>query len=168
MSGDLPEPTAAPAVPDDRPAIVGILEGAQRWLAAKGIGQWTLPFGAEWIDPKIAAGEFWVVRLRGEPVAVFRLLWSDPFFWGDQDDGSAAYVHTLAVRRDHAGQGNGSWVLGWIEGRARAEGRRVLRLDCIAENRALCAYNERAGFVALGSAEVGHATMTLFEKSIVS
>jgi GNAT superfamily N-acetyltransferase len=167
MSGDLLELTVAPAVPDDGPVIVGILEGAQRWLATKGIGQWVLPFSAEWIDPKIAAGEFWVVRLRGEPVAVFRLLWSDPFFWGERDDGSAAYVHTLAVRRDHAGQGIGSWVLGWVEDRARAEGRRLLRLDCMADNRALCEYYERAGFVALGSAEVGHATMKLIEKPIV-
>jgi hypothetical protein len=75
MIGGFSQLTVTSARPNDRPAIISILEGAQRWLAAKGIEQWTLPFGAEWIDPKIAAGEFWVVRLRGEPVAVFRLRW---------------------------------------------------------------------------------------------
>lgn len=114
MRGDLPELTVVPAVPDDRTVIVGILEGAQRWLAAKGIGQWILPFSAEWIDPEIAADEFWVVRLRGNPVAMFRLLWSDPFFWGERDDGSAAFVHTLTVRRDHAGQGIGRGPRGGV------------------------------------------------------
>lgn len=44
MSGDLAELTVAPARPDDRQEIVAILEGAQRWLADKGIVQWTLPF----------------------------------------------------------------------------------------------------------------------------
>lgn len=166
MGDGLPQLTIVPAVSHDRPAIAAILEGARRWLADRGINQWGFPFGADWLDPKIAAGEFWVVHLDGEPVAVVRLLWSDPQFWGERDDGSAAYVHTLAVRRNLAGQGIGSWVLNWAEEQAQSAGRSVLRLDCAASNPALFAYYERAGFTALGPAQVGHAEVVLFEKPI--
>ncbi|HKG24765.1 MAG TPA: GNAT family N-acetyltransferase [Thermomicrobiales bacterium] len=168
MSGEPPQLTVTPAVPHDRPSIAAILEGARRWMTDQGIKQWALPFGADWLDPKIAAGEFWVVRSGGEPIAVVRLLWADPLFWAERDDGSAAYVHTLAVRRDHAGQGIGLWVLRWAEEKARAAGRRVLRLDCAASNPALLAYYERAGFTAQSLVKVGHATVMLFEKTIAS
>jgi len=166
MNGEHPQPMIVPAVSHDRPAIADILEGARQWLAGRGIKQWAYPFGADWLDPRIAAGEFWVVRLGGEPVAVVRLLWSDPLFWGERDDGSAAYVHTLAVRRDHAGRGIGLWILAWAEEQARATGRRFLRLDCAASNPALFAYYERAGFTALGPAQVGDARVVLFEKPL--
>lgn len=162
MRDDPPE--VVPARAADQPAIAAILDEARRWMAGRGIAQWTLPFSDEWIAAKIAADEFWVARLAGEPVAVVRLLWADPLFWGERDDGSAAYVHTLAVRRDRAGCGVGVWLLDWAAAQARARDRRALRLDCAADNRGLCAYYARAGFTARGSARVGSTTVMLFEK----
>ena len=86
MRDDPPE--VVPARAADQPAIAAILDEARRWMAGRGIAQWTLPFSDEWIAAKIAADEFWVARLAGEPVAVVRLLWADPLFWGERDDGA--------------------------------------------------------------------------------
>jgi GNAT superfamily N-acetyltransferase len=155
-----------PAALDDLPEIAAILEDAQRWLRGRGIPQWTRPFDREWIAPKIVAGEFFIARLDRFPVAVARLLWSDPLFWGERDDGAALYIHSLAVRREYAGQGFGQRFLDWAGEQARSSGRRSLRLDCDAGNHSLCTYYECAGFTPLGPAQVGLATMMLFEKSL--
>jgi GNAT superfamily N-acetyltransferase len=155
-----------PAALDDLPEITAILEDAQRWLRSRDIPQWTHPFDREWIAPKIAAREFFIARLHERPVAVARLLLSDALFWGDRDDGDGLYVHSLAVRREYSGQGVGQQFLDWAAEEARNSGRRSLRLDCDAGNHSLCAYYERAGFTSLGPAQVGLATMMLFEKPI--
>ena len=170
-AGDLP-PRApvpldlAPASAADLATIAAVLEDARRWLAGRAIAQWPRPFADAWIAAKIAAGEFWVARLDGVPVAVVRLLWADPLFWGERERGDAAYVHTLAVRRDHAGRGIGARVLRWADDRARARRRRFLRLDCMVDNPALVAYYEREGFTPLGPARVGMTTVMLLEKAI--
>ena len=170
-AGDLP-PRApvpldlTPASPADLATIAAVLEDARRWLAGRAIAQWPRPFADASIAEKIAAGEFWVARLDGWPVAVVRLLWADPLFWGEREQGDAVYVHTLAVRRDHAGRGIGALVLRWAEGRARARRRRFLRLDYMADNRALVGYYEREGFALLGPARIGAATVMLLEKAV--
>jgi ribosomal protein S18 acetylase RimI-like enzyme len=158
--------TFAQAKPTDWSVIAVILEDAQRWLRSRDIPQWIPPFDRDWMEPKIAAGEFFIARLGHYPVAVVRLLRADPFFWGERDDGDALYIHSLAVRREYAGRGLGQQILEWVGDAARGSGRHYLRLDCAADNQSLCAYYERAGFVTLGSIEVGHARMMLFEKAV--
>ena len=86
--------TVAIATPDDRATIATILQDAQRWLVSRGVVQWTAPFTEEWIEQKIAGGEFQVARVGGIPVGTLRLLWADPLFWGDREWGDAAYIHT--------------------------------------------------------------------------
>jgi len=95
----------------------------------------------------------YLARLDGEPVGTIALLWSDEETWGDVP-GAAGYVHGLAVRRDFAGQGLGRALLRWAENRAASSGREHLRLDCVAGNRALNEYYERAGFDHRGHALV--------------
>jgi predicted N-acetyltransferase YhbS len=146
--------------------IAAILEDVRQWLAARGIVQWTRPFSPDWIAARIDAGELHVARRDGEPVAVVRLLWADPLFWGQRERGDAAYLHTLAVRRDRAGEGIGGAVVRWAEERARACGRSFLRVDCAAENQALGAYYQRLGFTPVGPVTVGGEKMMLFEKAL--
>lgn len=165
------QPTAlavAPATPADAATIRAILEDVQRWLADRGVVQWTAPFTDEWIARRIATGEFHVVRLGETPVATFRLLWADPHFWGDREQGDAAYIHTMAVRREYAGQHLGARIVQWAEGQARARGRPYLRLDYIAENRGLGIYYRGLGFTPLESATVSTSTVTLLEKELGS
>jgi GNAT superfamily N-acetyltransferase len=154
------------ATPADRETIQEILEDARRWIAEQGHVQWKFPFGFDWIDEKQANDEFYVAAQRGVTVAVLRLLWSDPVFWGERDDGTAVYVHSLAVRRNLAGQGVGRQLLGWAESEARVNGRRLLRLDCALSNPALFRYYERAGFTPVGPRWVGEASVMLFEREL--
>ena len=112
-----------------------------------------MPCTDAWIAENIAAGEFHLVRLGDDPVATFRLLYSDALFWGSRDRADAAYVHTLAVRRAWAGRGIG-------------RGRRILRLDCSAQNEAFGAYDRGLGFTPLGPVTIGDETTMLFEKDL--
>jgi GNAT superfamily N-acetyltransferase len=155
------------ATPADHQAIGAILDDAREWIAARGIAQWSRPFDDEWIAARIASGEFWVGRLAAEPVAVVRLLWADPVFWGERDDGAAAYLHTLAVRRGWHGQALGARLLDWAAGMARTTGRQTLRLDCMADNLALRRYYERAGFTPVAPSRLGDETVMLFEKVLL-
>ena len=154
------------AAPGDDATVREILEDAQRWLCDRGIAQWRQPFGAAWLAEKIAAGEVFVAWLNGVAVGVVRLLWSDDLFWREREDGNAVYVHSLAVRRARAGLGIGAALLRWAGDRARDRGRRLLRLDCAAENPVLAAYYLRQGFAPVGTALVGGEAMTLFEKDL--
>ena len=125
-----------------------------------------MPCTDAWIAENIAAGEFHLVRLGDDPVATFRLLYSDALFWGSRDRADAAYVHTLAVRRAWAGRGIGTQILRWAEQQARARGRRRLRLDCSAQNEAFGAYDRGLGFTPLGPVTIGDETTMLFEKDL--
>ncbi len=156
----------AVAAPDDGAAIAEILEDVQRWLAIRGAAQWTTPFTDAWIEQKIAAGEFHVARVQGIPIGTLRLLWADPLFWGDRDRGDAAYIHTMAVRRNYAGRGIGARLVDWAGKQASDNGRRFLRLDCGADNQSLVAYYRGLGFTPQGSAGVGGTKVALFQKEL--
>lgn len=74
------------------------------------------------------------------------MAWADPL-------GKAGYVRRLAVRRSHAGQGLGSQLLDWAADQVGAAGKRLLRLDCVAENAGLRRYYEGVGFTHLGDVD---------------
>lgn len=152
----------------DVPAIRGVLDEVRAWLAARGSAQWARPFTDEWIAERVSVGEFWIAREGGEVVGVVRMVWADPVFWGELEDGSAVYVHTLATGRIRAGRGTGAAILAAVEHVAEERGRRVMRLDCGAENAALCGYYEGLGFVQVGEKVVGGEVMALYERAIAS
>ncbi len=156
----------AVATPTDHAAIAAILEDVQHWLASCGIAQWTTLFTDDWIEEKIALKEFHIARLGNTPVAVVRLLWADPRFWRDREQRDAVYIHTMAVRRDHAGLGIGGRVVRWAGKQARDLGRRFLRLDCGVDNLALRAYYRQLGFTTQGSVRVGGTTVMLLEMDL--
>jgi protein-tyrosine phosphatase len=86
-------------------------------------------------------GEFYLARVDGEAVGTVALLWQDAAFWGERPP-DAGYVHALAVRRAHAGDGLGAKLLDWAEQQAAGAEREYLRLDCPAENVELRGYYE--------------------------
>src|ERR1043166_3539151 len=79
------------------------------------------------------AGMFVVAEAEGEVVGAIRFQLDDQLFWPDIDGRDSAFVHRLAVRRSHAGQGVSSALLQWSVDRARELGQRYLRLDCDAD-----------------------------------
>jgi GNAT superfamily N-acetyltransferase len=151
------------ARPEDEGAIYGLLEEAAVWLSARGIAQWkpgALPRSV--ISGGVARSEIFVVRGVSRLVATLQLQHSDPEIWGE-DDGDALYVHRLCVARAEAGMGLGLRLLDWARSQARARGRRLLRLDCVASNAALRRYYAAAGFVPRGEVEIGIA-LARFER----
>lgn len=127
--------------------ILEILEDAREWLHQKGINQWPFPYTPEWVNEHLEKQEFFFANVDHITVAVFRLLSTDPFFWGENTE-DAIYIHSLAVRRSWKGHRIGSDLLRWVEDYTAQKHRPYLRLDCMAENLALCQYYEQAGFVA--------------------
>lgn len=133
--------------------VIAILSEAAGWLAARGIDQWPVPFPDSWVVEGIEAGEVYLAYRGALAAATITLQWSDPVFWPDLDDGEAAYVHRLAVRRPAAGRGVGHRLLAWAEERAAEAGRGWLRLDCVAGNSRLRAWYGDAGFSYCGDTE---------------
>jgi ribosomal protein S18 acetylase RimI-like enzyme len=148
---------------DDLDEVVSILSEAARWLLDRGIRQWPDPFPRDRAAALLDRGNFYLVRVDGEPAATFALLWSDPAFWGERPP-DAGYVHAVAVRRAYAGRGLGEQLLDWAEAQAAVAGREYLRLDCMSDNATLRAYYERLGFEPRGEAVFDDFTATLFER----
>ena len=98
-------------------------------------------------------------------VGTITLQWSDEKFWGDVPP-DAGYIHKLAVTRSHAGQRLGLRMLEWAETKARAEGKRCLRLDCLASNKTIREYYEKGGYVHVRDVLVPGWKASLYEKKL--
>jgi GNAT superfamily N-acetyltransferase len=133
--------------------VLAVLDEAAAWLAERGIRQWPARFRSSWVEAAILRGETWLVVVGDTAAGTITLGWADAS-WDDLD-GSAGYVHRVAVRRSAAGLG--TIILDWARDTTREHGRHVLRLDCVASNHQLRAYYEAAGFVHRGDVSVGGA-----------
>jgi GNAT superfamily N-acetyltransferase len=106
-----------------------------------------------------------VATLAGEPAGTVSLFDVDERFWlGAPRD--ALYVHKLAVRRSFAGHGLGAAIIRWSELRARADGKRFLRLDCPRDDPGVRRYYELAGFVHRGDLAVDSFQASLYERPV--
>lgn len=144
----LPGVTMRPAAPGDAATFAEIHEEIARWLWERGIHQWQPgTFPIKWIQDAIARGELYLASEAGTVIGAVIVQASDTFTWGEASLADAAsYVHGLRVRRSAAGRGIGLALLRWAEREIAARGNHLVRLDCTAENPALCAYYERAGY----------------------
>ncbi len=141
-----------PARPADAEDLVQLRDAAARWLLDRGIEQWGPgELDVAGVEAQVRAGEWHVVRTGHGIVAALRLLWDDPFVWGDQPP-VAGYVHGLVIDRVH-GRGLGAALLDWAGEQVRRQGRTVLRLDCQEHNEQLRRYYRRRGFTEVGRSE---------------
>jgi hypothetical protein len=129
---------------DELGEVLAVLSESARWLRSRGIEQWPDPFPADRVEPSIARGETYLVRVGGAVAGTITLRWADAAFWGEQPP-VAGYVHAVAVRREYAGLG-------------------PKRLDCLSSNSALRAYYERHGFVHRGDTDVDDFRTSLYER----
>lgn len=156
------------AQPADTAVVCALLEEAGQWLEARGIDQWPSQLPPQLIAAvghRIAWGETYLAMLAGQPVGTLTLQWSDLAVWGEQPP-VAGYVHGLAIRRSVGGQGIGQRMLEWAAAQVASAGRHYLRLDCRADNAALCTYYQRAGFRPCGRIEQGRWSAQLFQKRV--
>lgn len=135
----------------DVDAVVRLDEDAAAWVRARGYDPGNPPIPLrDIVVRRVGRGEAYLARLADEPVGTLALQWSDAAIWDEDDTGDALYVHGLMVSRAHIGQGIGRAMLDWAGDVAARAGRSFVRLDCRADNPALRAYYEHAGFVYRG------------------
>jgi ribosomal protein S18 acetylase RimI-like enzyme len=151
----------------DLDRVLEILEEASRWLSSKGLETQWLPSPAfrQTIKNNIERGDVYVVKDVEGTVGTITLQWSDEKFWGDLPPDSG-YVHKLAIKRSYGGKRLGLRMLQWAEAKARVEGKRYLRLDCLASNKTIRDYYEKAGFVHVRDTLAPGWRASLYEKNL--
>jgi ribosomal protein S18 acetylase RimI-like enzyme len=151
----------------DLDRVLEILEEASRWLSSKGLETQWLPSPAfrQTIKNNIERGDVYVVKDVEGTVGTITLQWSDKKFWGDLPPDSG-YVHKLAIKRSYGGKRLGLRMLQWAEAKARVEGKRYLRLDCLASNKTIREYYEKAGFVHVRDTLAPGWKASLYEKDL--
>jgi ribosomal protein S18 acetylase RimI-like enzyme len=151
----------------DLDRVLEILDEASRWLSSKGLEtQWLpSPTFRQTIKDNIDRGEVYVVKDVKKTVGTITLQWNDTKFWGDLPP-DAGYIHKLAITRSHARQRLGLRLLHWAEDKSRAEGKKYLRLDCLANNKTIREYYEKAGFTHVRDKEMAGWKASLYEKKL--
>jgi ribosomal protein S18 acetylase RimI-like enzyme len=139
------------------PEVLDITRDAALWLERRGMNQWRTFLDPEKAQLVIAKrfeeGEVFLAYLDGKAVATITLQWKDGF-WGELgQDPDAGYIHTMALRREHAGRGLGPELLDWAGGYFGNAGKTKTRLDCIEENTRLCQFYDALGFKTIGRKE---------------
>jgi GNAT superfamily N-acetyltransferase len=147
--------------------VLEILEEASRWLLSKGFEtQWVpSPTFRQTIKENIEHGEVYLVKDLKETIGTITLQWSDKKFWGDVPP-DAGYIHKLAITRSRSGQQLGLRLVRWAEEKARTEGKHYLRLDCLANNKTIRQYYEKAGFVHIRDTMAPGWRASLYEKKL--
>ena len=142
---------------DDTPALVETLTEAATWVEQMdGTVMWVEGELEEHrVRAEAEAGMFIAADENGTIVGAIRFQLEDQLFWPDLDGSDSAFVHRLAVRRSHAGQGISTALLQWTVDRARSLGKRYLRLDCDADRPRLRTLYERFGFRLHSYRQVG-------------
>ena len=143
------------ARPGDAAVLARLRDEAARWLGARGIDQWVPgQFPAAWLESTSSAPGAFLLRQGADVAGTVTVSWHDPMVW-DDDLLAAGYVGHLIVARAFAGQGLGRRLLQWAEDSVAVSGRGLVRLDCPAENQALRALFESAGYYPVTVREVG-------------
>ncbi|HMP28502.1 MAG TPA: GNAT family N-acetyltransferase [Saprospiraceae bacterium] len=156
----------------DLPLCLQFLYDAALRLKNRHIEQWQYWLDppkdkVEWVKKGIENGEFYKVYNENDQIiAMFRLLSSDDLYWGPKDD-NARYIHSLVVSDNAIGNGIGKSIIKTIEKNILAEGIELLRLDCNATNKELCAYYENLGFLKVGTVQMPYSLNALYEKKLV-
>ena len=133
--------------------VLALMRSAATWLLEKCIPQWQGALtdkGVQVVHLRVEAGLAYLGSLNGQNMETVSIQWEDSFSWGEKGlDGSAGYIHGLAVSRELAGKGIGRSLLGWSMDFIKVR-KPYVRLDCMAENPRLCRYYEEAGFSKVG------------------
>lgn len=137
---------------DDVPAVLALLDGATRWLVARGrTDQWgtrlhsTSPQRVAQITGFADDGGLWVGEADGRVVGAVAV--GTAFAHIPPVDEPELYVRLLVSERASAGQNVGGVLLDHARDLARRAGVGLLRVDCFAGgDGALVRYYERQGF----------------------
>lgn len=117
----------------------------------------------------VSKGDTYMVLLGDTVVGTICLQEQDTFIWGEQVE-PALYIHRLAVKDSHRGQGLGSKIVDCAVQKAQEQGCRYLRLDFHPSNKSLAKYYKSLGFRYVGSRKIPDLqrpyTASLYERPV--
>ncbi|HLJ35204.1 MAG TPA: GNAT family N-acetyltransferase [Ktedonobacteraceae bacterium] len=165
--------TIVQAQSSDLAVITEILEETALWIESLDIDQWRPGYflgtsSQLRMAQNISDGEAYLVLYEEQVIGTITVQAGsaiDEELWGNETLKDALYVHRLALRRAFARKGIGYMLLHWAEGLATHAGKTYLRLDCMADNAALCTYYERDGFICRGIIGENWKS-SIYEKSV--
>ena len=155
------------AVEADLPAMHEVYMSVVAWIRARGETHWpieklSVDHLREWAD----LGEAYVASVDGDIVGAARVQRSDTHVWPDRDDGSALYIHKLAVTRAARGRSIGRQMLSAVEQRATNEGVGAVRLDTAMVNHRLVRYYLDAGYTHVDTVDRPPVPLGRFERQL--
>jgi len=145
-----------------------MLREAARWVDALGVVMWEegeLAPGR--VEREIAAGQFFIAEVDGDPAGIMRFQLEDRLFWPDLTTDDSAFIHRLVVRRHYKGLGVSIALMEWAVSRARTIGKRYLRLDTDASRPKLRELYERFGFEFHSFRQVGAYYVARYQYPLV-
>jgi len=156
------------ATTEDALKLQELLQEAARWIqSAYGLRQWREEnFTQALVDAFIGEHEVFVAERGRELVGCYSVHWTYEKIWGERYHEDAGYVHRLAVSRRYKGAGIGRQLLESAESYIRSQGKRWLRLDCMADNAGLNRYYQSQGFGLQGRFDGEGWSANLYERRI--
>jgi len=140
---------------------------AASWLENTGRKLWfPEELSPEKLSAAVAAGELHLVMKDGEAVGTVIFQLQDRLFWPDMEEGDAAYIHKVILKRSVAGTGLAMKVIEWAKEKAKAQGLAYLRLDTEAGREKLCSLYESAGFSRHSYRQVGRHYVVRYEMKL--
>lgn len=143
----------------DSNEILDLLVETAKWLHSKGSTQWNAllqGIDSHNTEEAIERGDVFICKSEEEIAGMVMLLrlpseW-DRRLWGTEahDDDEAIYLHRLAIRRKYANCNLGQSILNWCHQSVHFEGKSIIRLDCVANNKHLNTFYRQNGFTYIG------------------
>ena len=159
--------TYRPAVMEDIPRILEIVQAARESLGRFGIDQWQGPYpGAERFEEDIRLGQCFIVEHDGETAAFFVLSTLPEPSYDDITDGKwsadvpCCVLHRAAVAREYRGSGMSQALMRCADEQARRYGLKCIRVDTHRKNKPMQNLLRESGYRYRGNilvdAEPGH------------
>jgi len=163
------------AEPEDTTAIMRLLVNTAEWLLSKGSTQWNAILRGEDshnTPEAINRGEVYVFKNDQDLVGMVILLdepnaW-DRHLWGERaGDGTAIYLHRLAINRKYAGKDVGKQIMRWAESAVPEQlQKRLIRLDCLSSIPALNEFYRKLDYDFVGDGVNASGTYSKYEKRV--
>ncbi len=140
----------------DQPDVfLAILREVAQWLLDSGQELWQL----DTLTPgnlfdAYTRGNCYVMYADGVAAATFILQWKDPLYYPHVPDGTAGFIHKVAIRRAFAGRGLFAPILDFCRQTCLERGIHQIQLETDATRPALMRFYERHGFVPTYQKEI--------------
>lgn len=143
----------------DTTRVLHLLTETAKWFQQNGSTQWSdllKGIDAHNTTGAIQRGDVFICT-KEEELAGMVMLLQTPSEWDcrlweltDEAPNDAIYLHRLAINRKYAHYKLGQSIVNWCKNDIQFEGKKKVRLDCVAHNEFLNAFYQKIGFTYVG------------------